>query len=70
VDLLGLSVNEVMLVAAHNYDLRAARGLGMHTAFVPRPQEFGPGQTTDLRAEESWDVVARDMQDLATQLGL
>ena len=67
--LLGLPAPQVMLVAAHNYDLRAARGEGWRTAFVPRPTEYGPGQTTDLAPEEAWDVVARDFVDLAGQLG-
>jgi 2-haloacid dehalogenase len=69
VQLLGCSTNQVMMVAAHNYDLRAARELGMQTAFIPRPSEFGPDQTSDLCAEESWDVVARDLEDLAARLG-
>jgi 2-haloacid dehalogenase len=58
-----------MMVAAHNYDLRAARDLGLRTAFVPRPAEHGPGQTTDLAPEGEWDVVAADFLDLARQLG-
>src|SRR4029079_17955731 len=69
VALLGLPAGQVMLVAAHNYDLRAARSEGWHTAFVPRPTEYGPGQTTDLAPEEAWDVVARDFVDLAEKLG-
>jgi len=69
VALLGLPAGQVMLVAAHNYDLRAARSEGWHTAFVPRPAEYGPGQTTDLAPEEAWDVVARDFVDLAEKLG-
>ena len=69
VGLLGLPPAQVMLVAAHNYDLRAARGEGLRTAFVPRPTEYGPGQTTDLAPESDWDVVARDFVDLAGRLG-
>jgi 2-haloacid dehalogenase len=67
--LLGCSTGQMMMVAAHNYDLRAARDLGMPTAFLPRPSEFGPNQTSDLCAEESWDTVARDLEDLAAQMG-
>ena len=55
-----------MIVAAHNYDLRAARSHGMRTAFVPRPLENGPGQTSHLEPEEDWDVVASDLGHLAT----
>jgi 2-haloacid dehalogenase len=67
--LLGLAPAEIMMVAAHNYDLAAARAEGMATAFVARPLEYGPGQTTDLAPEQAWDVVAADFGDLATRLG-
>lgn len=69
VRLLGLRPDEVMMVAAHNYDLRAAQAAGMRTAFLPRPTEHGPGQTTDLGPEGDWDIVARDLEDLAAALG-
>lgn len=68
-DILGLSPDEVALVAAHNGDLQAARACGLRTAFVPRPYEHGPGQTTDLVPAEPWDIVATDFVDLARQLG-
>jgi 2-haloacid dehalogenase len=51
-------------VSAHNGDLHAARAVGMGTAFVPRPTEHGPGQTTDLAPEDDWDVVAADFTAL------
>jgi 2-haloacid dehalogenase len=70
VSLLGLSPGQVMLVAAHNYDLRAAQGEALRTAFVPRRTEYGPGQTTDLAPEGQWDVVAQDFLDLADRLGV
>lgn len=69
IELLGLRPGEVMMVAAHNYDLAAARSHGMRTAFVPRLTEYGPAQTTDLGPESDWDVVATDMEDLARALG-
>jgi len=59
----------VMMVAAHNGDLRAAAAHGLRTAFVARPQEYGPGQTRDTRAERDFTVIARDFEDLAAQLG-
>jgi 2-haloacid dehalogenase len=68
VTLLGLRPDEVMMVAAHNYDLGAARACGLRTAFVPRPTEHGPGQTSDLRPEADWDVVADDFLGLARRL--
>jgi 2-haloacid dehalogenase len=63
---LGWEPEEIMMVAAHNYDLRAARSHGMRTAFVPRPSEYGPGQTSDLKPEEDWDVVVSDFEQFAT----
>jgi len=68
-DYLGLRPEELMLVAAHNGDLKAASGFGLRTAFVPRPNEHGPGQTKDLTPEAAWDVVAKDFVDLAEKLG-
>jgi len=65
---LGLEPEEVMMVAAHNSDLAAARAAGLKTGFFPRPTEHGPGQTTDLEPSEDWDVVAADLQDLAHRL--
>jgi 2-haloacid dehalogenase len=66
---LGLRPQELMLVAAHNGDLKAASGFGLRTAFVPRPTEHGLAQTTDLAPDGAWDVVARDFVDLADKLG-
>ena len=67
--LLDLAPGEVMMCAAHNGDLRAGRAAGLATAFFPRPAEYGPGQASDLAAEAAWDVVARDVEDLAARLG-
>jgi 2-haloacid dehalogenase len=69
IELLHLEPREVMLVAAHNYDLRNARSHGMRTGFVPRPTEYGPDQKADLTAEENWDVIAKDFRELASALG-
>lgn len=67
--LLGLAPGQVMLVAAHNADLQAARARGLATGFVPRPTEYGLAQSKDLRAEEAWDVVAPDFCALAERMG-
>ena len=68
VDFLGFEPQQVMLVAAHNDDLMAARGQGLRTAFIARPNEYGPQQKTDLKAEHAFDYVASSMEDLADQL--
>ena len=67
---LMLKPEQVCLVAAHNDDLAAARRCGLRTAFIPRPTEHGPAQTTDLGPDEDWDVVAGDLEDLAGRLGV
>lgn len=68
-DLLGVEPGQCMMVAAHNDDLVAAGGCGFRAAMVPRPTEYGPNQTTDLRAEHDFDVVAASFVDLADELG-
>lgn len=67
-DILRLEPADVMMVAAHSGDLRAAKGVGLQTAFVPRPLEFGPGGKPDLKADSPVDVTAKDFNDLASQL--
>jgi 2-haloacid dehalogenase len=67
--LMDLQPRQVMMAAAHNGDLANARKCGLMTAFFPRPSEYGPHQKRDFAAEQDWDVVARDIEDLATQLG-
>jgi 2-haloacid dehalogenase len=68
-ELLDTSSENIMLVAAHNYDLAAARQHGLKTAFVPRPTEYGPRQSRDFKAESDWDFIAGDFEDLAGQMG-
>jgi 2-haloacid dehalogenase len=67
--LLGLAPGEVMMVAAHNYDLAAAQRLGLKTAFVARPTEYGPLQSRDFDATGTWDIVAKDFAGIADRLG-
>lgn len=65
IELLGLKPNQIMLVAAHNDDLNAARSHGMLTAYINRPYEYGIDQTRDFNAEENWEVIAHSMEGLA-----
>jgi 2-haloacid dehalogenase len=65
VAILGLRPDQCMMVAAHNDDLHAARATGLRTAFVLRATEHGPGQKTDLSADEAWDVVVGDLIQFA-----
>ncbi len=68
-EILGLPPAACMLVAAHNDDLEAARAVGFATGFVLRATEHGPAQSTNLAPEQDWDVIATDIDDLATRLG-
>lgn len=67
--LLGLAPHEVMMVAAHPSDLRAAKAAGLKTAYVLRPLEFGPqGRRYPPEPEGAFDFVAADFLELATRL--
>ena len=68
-DFLTLPRGEVMMVAAHLGDLRAAKAAGLKTAFVTRPLEYGPGGKPDLAGDASVDVTSKDFNDLARALG-
>lgn len=67
--LLDLDPGAVMLAAAHNKDLAAARKVGLATAFIARPAEHGPAQSVDLEPEDDWDFSVSSITDLAAGLG-
>lgn len=67
-NLLDLSPEQVMLVAAHPNDLHHARSNGLRTGYVPRPREFGPGGEAEP-ADPSFHLVAEDFVELAEKLG-
>lgn len=69
-DLLGLRPEQVMMVAAHKGDLRAAQAVGLQTAFVPRPMEHGPERMPDTTPDPAFTIHAVDFNDLAAQLGV
>ena len=68
-DYLDLPSEAMMMVACHKYDLHAAKAVGMKTAFVARPLEFGPEGNPDIAPNPAFDINARDFLDLADQLG-
>jgi 2-haloacid dehalogenase len=68
-ELLALPSDQVMMVAAHKLDLRAAQAAGLRAAFVERPLEKGPGAAADRLPDPEADVEARDLLELADQLG-
>jgi 2-haloacid dehalogenase len=64
-ELLDLDPGQVMMVAAHLGDLKGAAAVGLKTAFVPRPQEYGPGGKAELEPEAWVDVTAKDFNQLS-----
>ncbi len=68
-ELLDVAPAEVMLVAAHPTDLRAARDVGLMTAYVLRPLERGEGRRPPRFEPGEFDFTADDFVDLARQLG-
>lgn len=66
---LGMQPHEVMMCAAHNDDLEAARGQGMRTAYINRPTEYGADQTKDFEATSDWDIVTDHIGGIADALG-
>lgn len=70
VELLSLKPGEVMMTAAHRGDLEAARSFGLRTGFIHRPLEYGPTRQADTARPGDFDVVARDMVDLASKMAV
>lgn len=68
VTMLGLRPQAVMMVAAHAYDVDAARDLDLQTAYVFRRDEFGPGRGEDPGDTSRFDIVAHDFLELAEAL--
>tara|TARA_B100001063_G_scaffold44959_1_gene38685 strand:- start:1766 stop:2491 length:726 start_codon:yes stop_codon:yes gene_type:complete len=74
-DVLNLNPSECLMVAAHDDDLKAASLQGMKTAYVHRPFEYGKdklfdiAKVNDYKGDRNWDVISKDFNDLAYQLG-
>ena len=68
-DVFDVGPGQVMLVAAHQDDLDAARGCGLQTAYIERPLEFGAAHPKDVSADPANTLHARDLLHLAEQLG-
>ncbi len=67
--LLHLAPAEILMVACHNFDLDAARREGFKTAFVRRPDEWGPDGPPDPVPNPACDVVVATFDALAERLG-
>lgn len=65
---MNLKPSEILMVACHNFDLNAARDCGFRTAFVCRPQEWGPSGPPDPTPHPDCDIVVDDFVALARRL--
>jgi 2-haloacid dehalogenase len=65
---LAMEPGEVMMCAAHNDDLEAAREQGMRTAYINRPTEYGPDQIKDFEATSNWDIITDHIGGIADAL--
>ena len=66
--LLDVAPAELMLVACHPSDLRAARSNGLMTAYVKRALEHGPATPQPTLVDGEFDLVADDFEHLAELL--
>lgn len=60
---------DVMLVAAHQDDLAAARACGLRTAYIERPLEFGAQHPKEVSPDAANTFHAKSLVHLAEQLG-
>jgi 2-haloacid dehalogenase len=65
---LAVSPSEMLMVACHNFDLDAARDEGYRTAFVRRPEEWGPAGPPDPVPNPACDLVVNGFAELAEVL--
>jgi 2-haloacid dehalogenase len=63
-----MAPDEIMMTAAHNDDLGAARKEGMRTAYINRPTEYGIDQKADFKAASDWDIIADTVEGVADEL--
>ena len=66
--LLGLQPQQVMMVAAHPSDLRAAATCGLRTGYVARPLERGVGGWVEPWTEGEFDIACGSFTELAALL--
>lgn len=70
VELLDVDVGDVMMVATHEVDLDASREVGLQTAYIHRPLEWGPdmADANEKPDESAYDIVVDDFVELAERL--
>lgn len=67
--LLDLHPNQLLMVATHPGDLRAAATNGLRTAYIPRPSEYGPARPQPPKPEDDhFDLEVGSLVELAEAL--
>lgn len=61
---LDLKPENILMVACHNFDLNAAKMAGYQTAFIRRPDEWGPSGPPDPNPNMEYDFVEDDFISL------
>lgn len=69
-EIFDIQPSEVMLVAAHEDDLDAAKACGLQTAFVERPLEYGVGKAAAKGDLTRFTYASTDLNDLARHMGV
>lgn len=67
---IGLAPANILMVACHNFDLNAAHASGLRTAFVRRPDEWGPEGPPDPEPNMAYDFVVPGFDELRRALGV
>ncbi|MEO8312704.1 MAG: HAD hydrolase-like protein, partial [Caldimonas sp.] len=65
---LNLAPDRILMVACHNFDLNAAHAAGLRTAFVARPDEWGPAGPPDPHPNMAYDHIVDGFAALCEQV--
>ena len=65
---LNLAPDRILMVACHNFDLNAAHAAGLRTAFVARPDEWGPAGPPDPHPNMAYDHIVDCFATLCQQV--
>jgi 2-haloacid dehalogenase len=69
-DFLGLRPEQILMVAAHFDDLEGAHAVGLRTAYVQRPKEYGPEYKMPPRPKFAFDFETPGLAELCDKLGV
>lgn len=65
---MALEPSQILMVACHNFDLNAAHKAGFRTAFVRRPDEWGPEGPPDPNPNMAYDFIEDNFDTLRQRM--